>query len=59
MRMQQGESHSITLTARARSVEGTVIPSAVTVSRLISGLTFADFWIGKSAGLSPLSTHPV
>jgi hypothetical protein len=51
--------HSITSSAVASSVGGTVRPSALAVLRLMTSSTFADCWTGKSAGFSPLRIRPV
>src|SRR5215467_5986992 len=47
-------THSITSSARARSVGGTSRPSALAVLRLMNSSTFVTCWTGKSAGFSPL-----
>src|SRR6266436_6285438 len=46
--------HSITSSARASSVGGTSMPSALAVCRLITNSNFVDCSTGKSAGLVPL-----
>ena len=46
--------HSITSSARARSVGGTSRPSALAVLRLITSSYFVGACTGKSAGFSPL-----
>src|SRR5262249_15599516 len=46
--------HSITSSARARSVGGTVSPSALAVLALISRLNLVGCCTGNSAGFSPL-----
>src|SRR5262249_33937794 len=46
--------HSITSSARASSVSGTVRPSALAVLRLITSSNLVGCWMGKSAGLAPL-----
>src|SRR5262249_30609347 len=46
--------HSITSSARARSVSGTVRPSAFAVLRLITSSSFVGVCAGRSAGFSPL-----
>src|SRR5215813_8730085 len=48
-----GYSHSITLSAVASSVSGTVRPSAFAVLRLITNSNFVGCCTGKSAGLAP------
>ena len=47
-------SHSITSSARASSVGGTVRPSALAVLRLIDSSYLVGACTGKSAGFSPL-----
>src|SRR5262245_65815340 len=51
-------SHSITSSARARSVGGTSRPSAFAVLRLIANSNLVGCITGKSAGLSPLRIWP-
>src|SRR5262249_48576836 len=51
--------HSITSSAAACSVSGTVRPSALAVLRLITSSNFVGCTTGKSAGFSPLRTFPV
>src|SRR5262249_28420715 len=54
-------NHSITSSARARSVGGTSRPSALAVLRLIVSSNFTGACTGRSAGFSPLrirSTYP-
>src|SRR5712691_2132837 len=54
-------AHSITSSARASSVSGTVRPSALAVLRLIASRYLVGIWTGRSAGVSPLrmrSTYP-
>jgi hypothetical protein len=51
--------HSITSSARARSVGGMVRPSALAVFKLTIRSTLVDFWTGRSAGFSPLRIRPV
>jgi len=46
--------HSITSSARASSVGGTLRPSALAVFRLITSSNFVGPWTGRSAGFSPL-----
>src|SRR5262249_22684484 len=46
--------HSITSSARARSVGGTSRPSALAVLRLITSSYLVDACTGRSAGFSPL-----
>src|SRR5262249_24430135 len=46
--------HSITSSARASSVEGTVRPSALAVLRLMISSYLVGACTGKSAGLAPL-----
>src|SRR4051812_32639859 len=52
-------THSITSSARARSVGGTVKPSAFAVLRLMTNSNFTDCMTGSSLGLSPLRMRPV
>src|SRR5262249_28532656 len=47
-------THSITSSARARSVGGTSRPSDLAVLRLMTSSTFVTCCTGKSAGFSPL-----
>src|SRR5262249_14492877 len=47
-------SHSITSSAVASSVLGTVRPRAFAVLRLITSSNLVGSWTGRSAGLSPL-----
>src|SRR5262245_55586833 len=51
--------HSITSSARARSVGGTSMPSALAVPRLMISSTFVDCCTGRSAGFSPFRIRPV
>jgi hypothetical protein len=46
--------HSITSSARARTVDGISIPSALAVLRLITSSYLVGACTGKSAGFSPL-----
>ena len=46
--------HSITSSARPRSVTGKVMPSVFAVLRLMTSSTFVDCWTGRTAGCSPL-----
>ena len=50
--------HSITSSARASSVGGTVMPSVFAVLRLMTNSTLVDCCTGRSAGFSPLSIRP-
>src|SRR5262249_11277209 len=50
---------SITSAARARSVGGTLIPSALAVLRLTTSSSFVANCPGRSSGLSPLRIRPV
>src|SRR5262249_31128613 len=53
--------YSITSSASASSLSGTVRPSALAVLRLITSSYLVGAWIGRSAGLSPLrmrATYP-
>src|ERR1700730_15808132 len=45
--------YSITSSARARSVAGTSIPSALAVLRLITSSNLVGRWIGSSPGFAP------
>src|SRR5215208_8125078 len=47
-------AHSITSSARARSVGGIVMPRAVAVLKLMISSNFVGCSTGKSAGFSPL-----
>src|SRR5262249_46041153 len=47
-------AHSITSSASASSVGGTVRPSARAVLRLITNSNLVGCWTGRSAGLAPL-----
>jgi putative ABC transport system substrate-binding protein len=51
--------HSITSSARASSVGGTVMPSTVAAWTLITSSIFVDCTIGKSSGFVPLRMRPV
>jgi hypothetical protein len=51
-------AYSITSSARARSVCGTVRPSAFAVLRLITSSNVVGCWTGRSAGLEPLRILP-
>src|SRR5215468_5748484 len=57
-RDERAPPHSITSSALACSVSGTVSPSAFAVLRLTTSSNFADCWTGKSAGFSPLRIRP-
>jgi len=50
--------HSITSSARASSVGGTVRPSARAVGRLMTSSNLLGCTTGKSAGLAPLRMRP-
>src|SRR5215467_4377480 len=50
--------HSITSSARERSVGGISMPSTFAVLRLMTSLNFVGCWTGKSPGLSPLRMRP-
>src|SRR5262249_11029155 len=50
--------HSITSSARAMSVGGTSMPSALAASRLITNSNLVDCTIGRSAGFVPLRMRP-
>src|SRR5438309_432786 len=47
-------THSITSSARARSVEGIVRPSIRAASMLMDSSNFEDWMTGRSTGLAPL-----
>ena len=47
------DRYSITLSARASNIEGTVMPSASAVLRLITNSNLVGCSIGRSAGLAP------
>ena len=51
--------HSITSSARTKSVGGIVNPSALAVFRLITSSNLLLCWTGRSAGLAPLRICPV
>src|SRR5512145_2197431 len=51
-------THSITSSARARSVGGTVRPSIRAVSALITSSNLLACTTGRSAGLTPLRMRP-
>src|SRR5215467_14148969 len=51
--------YSITSSARACSVSGTVRPRALAVLRLMISSSFVDCWTGKSAGFAPWRIFPV
>src|SRR5204863_4333669 len=51
--------HSLTSSAAASRVAGTVRPSAFAVLRLITNSNFTVCWIGKVEGFSPLRTRAV
>src|SRR5262249_35675791 len=51
-------NHSITSSARASSVGGMVMPSALAVCRLITNSNLVACWTGRSAGFSPLRMRP-
>src|SRR5262249_23593199 len=50
--------HSITSSARERSVGGISMPSTFAVLRLMTSLNFVGCWTGKSPGFSPLRMRP-
>src|SRR5262249_51786945 len=50
--------HSITSSASASSLSGTVRPSAFAVVRLMMNSNFVGCTTGRSAGFSPLRTRP-
>ena len=51
--------YSITSSARASSVGGTSMPSALALGRLMTSSNLVDCTTGKSAGLVPLRMRPV
>ena len=51
-------SHSITSSARASSCGGTVMPSILAVSWLMTSSNLVDCTTGRSAGFAPLSMRP-
>src|SRR5215472_14869954 len=55
---QTEQAYSITSSARAMSVGGTVMPSAFAVFILITSSNLVGCRIGKSAGFSPLRIRP-
>src|SRR3954470_23953941 len=54
LRRSKQHSYSITSSARASSVDGTVMPSALAVLRLITNSYLVGACTGRSAGFSPL-----
>src|SRR5206468_12085623 len=52
-------SHSITSSARASTVGGTVMPTALAVLRLMTSSNLVGCTIGRSPGFSPFKTRPV
>src|SRR5262245_28580542 len=50
--------HSMTSSARASSLSGTVRPSAFAVLRLMTSSNLVGCRTGRSAGFSPLRTRP-
>ena len=50
--------HSITSSARTKSVGGMVNPSALAVFRLMTSSNLTVCWTGRSAGLAPLRIFP-
>src|SRR5262245_51783205 len=57
-RDERAPLHSITSSARAMSAGGTVRPSILAVSWLMTISNFVDCTTGKSAGLAPLRIRP-
>ena len=53
-----GSAHSITSSAVASSVGGTVRPSILAVWALMTSSNLTDCTTGKSAGLAPLRIRP-
>jgi len=58
-RRRHSTIHSITSSARASNVGGTVRPRALAVVRLITNSNLVDCSTGRSAGLAPLRIFPV
>src|SRR6266545_7112554 len=56
--VQQRAAYSMTSSARASSVGGTLRPRARAVGRFIANTNLADCTTGKSAGFSPLIIRP-
>ena len=54
----RGNAYSITSSARASSLSGTVRPSIVAVWELMTSSNLLDCTTGKSAGLAPLRMRP-
>jgi hypothetical protein len=52
-------TYSMTSSARASSIGGTVRPRALAVLRLMISSTLVDCWTGRSAGFSPLRIRPL
>src|ERR1700692_2036937 len=52
-------SHSITSSAMASSPDGTSMPSARAVCRLMTNSNLVDCTTGRAAGLAPLRMRPV
>src|SRR5262249_3036926 len=52
-------SHSITSSAMESSLSGTVRPSILAVSALMTSSNLVDCMTGRSAGLAPLRMRPV
>ena len=53
-----GDSYSITSLARASSCAGTVRPSILAVSALMTSSNLLDCMTGRSAGFAPLRMRP-
>src|SRR5262249_21461394 len=51
--------HSITSSARERSVVGILMPNVLAVGRLMTSSKLVGSWTGISAGFSPLRMRPV
>ena len=58
MERNSAARYSITSSARARSVGGTVMPSAFAVLRLMASVNLVGCMIGRSPGFSPLRMRP-
>src|SRR6476659_10818083 len=57
--MQQSQCYSITSSARASSVGGTVSPSILAVWALMTSSNLVDCTTGRSDGFAPLRMRPV
>src|SRR6516225_1742980 len=50
--------HSMTSSARASSIGGTSMPSALAVAKLITSSNLVGSWTGRSPGFSPFRMRP-